>query len=139
MGLTSTGYQYGAASTHGTIGALAYADGGTYEAFRCTQLNVAGGNDTANTLTINSSVYGVRFNFNSTIVTHSESKKVNDIYTYLAQQYANGTPLVINYVLATPTEETVTLPAISTPKGTAIIDFDTVLEPSKLKIIYKGK
>ena len=42
----------------------------------------------------------------------------------------------ILYELATPTEETIDLPDIPTPKGNAIISVDTLIEPSQVNWQY---
>lgn len=47
---------------------------------------------------------------------------VEEFKTWLAEQYANGTPVTIYYQLLTPTEETITLPQIPTFWETTVID-----------------
>ena len=46
------------------------------------------------------------------------------------------TPLAVNYILATPTEETISLPALKTFKGTNVISVDTTVLPSNIKANY---
>lgn len=59
---------------------------------------------------------------------------------YLAQQYANGTPVIICYPLATPTEESISnLPVISTVKGTNVINTETEVTPTEFGITYVAK
>lgn len=62
-----------------------------------------------------------------------------DFKSYLASQHAAGTPVKVYYVLATPVTETVELPEIPTLDGTTVIDVDTEVKPSNLKITYKSK
>lgn len=57
---------------------------------------------------------------------------------YIAQQYANGTPVVVYYVLATPTTESVTAPSIPTTGGEVTLDVDTTVKPSELDLTYHG-
>ena len=74
---------------------------------------------------------------------------------YLAAQYANGTPVIVWYVLATPTTGIVNEPLrkigdyadtlsyeqagvqIPTNKGNTVIDVDTTLKPSQMYIKYQ--
>ena len=58
---------------------------------------------------------------------------------FVKEQYDNGTPIIISYVLTTPTEETIELPTIPTFKGTTIIEVDTDILPSNMEVIYIGK
>ena len=58
--------------------------------------------------------------------------------TWLATQYANGTPLTAWYVLATPTTETVTAPTIPTTDGITTIDVNTTVKPSEMGLTYNG-
>jgi len=76
--------------------------------------------------------------------------------SYLAQQYANGTPVTVWYVLAEPTTGTVNEPLrkigdhadtisyeqagvqIPTNRGNTVIDVLTELKPSEMYIKYKG-
>ena len=54
--------------------------------------------------------------------------------SYLAAQYAAGTPICLWYVLATPTEETFTAPTITPQKGSNTLTVDTTLPPSEVSI-----
>lgn len=77
---------------------------------------------------------------------------VADFKTYLAQQYANGTPVTIWYILATPTTGTLNEPlrkigdysdSVSVSNlpttGTAEqFDVDTTLKPSEVSLTYHG-
>lgn len=80
---------------------------------------------------------------------------VTDFKSYLAQQYANGTPVTIWYVLATPTTGIVNEPLrkigdyadtlsmeqagvqIPTNRGNTVIDVETELKPSEMYIKYQ--
>lgn len=71
---------------------------------------------------------------------------------WLAQQYANGTPVTVWYVLATPTTGIVNEPlrkigdyadtvsgiTIPTTAGANTIDIDTTLKPSETTVTHKG-
>lgn len=61
---------------------------------------------------------------------------LTDFKTYLAQQYAAGTPVTVWYVLAIQTEESVEVPVIDTDPGNNAIDVETTLKPSKMTITY---
>ena len=58
---------------------------------------------------------------------------------YLAAQYAAGTPVTVVYQLATPTEESISAPQISTVKGTNLLSVDTAVQPSNVSIKYNLK
>ena len=59
--------------------------------------------------------------------------------TWLNTQYKNDNPVVLVYPIATPTEESVTLPAILLRKGTNIISVGTDPQPSNMWVKYKAK
>ena len=61
-----------------------------------------------------------------------------DFKTYLQQQYANGTPVTIWYVLATPTTEQFTPPTIPTSGTAQSFDVDTTLKPSEVSLTWHG-
>ena len=61
-----------------------------------------------------------------------------DFKTWLASQYAAGTPVTVYYVLATAATESVTVPTIPTTGGTATIDVDTTVKPSEMSLTYHG-
>lgn len=58
----------------------------------------------------------------------------NDFKTWLAQQYSNGTPVCVWYVLATPTTESVTAPTITPASGSNTLSVGTTLAPSGVSI-----
>ena len=79
-----------------------------------------------------------------------------DFKSYLAAQYANGTPVTIWYVLAEPTTGIVNEPlckigdyadelssedagvTIQTVKGSNVLTVDTPIQPSEMTITFKG-
>lgn len=85
----------------------------------------------------------------------SIANTVTDFKSYLAQQYAAGTPVIIWYVLATPTTGIVNEPLrkigdyadtvsmeqarvqIPTNRGNTVIDVETTLKPSQMYIKYQ--
>ena len=76
----------------------------------------------------------------------------DDFKTYLAQQYANGTPVTVWYVLANPTTgivneplrkignyaDSVSVTGIPTTAGGIEFDVDTTLKPSEVDLTYHG-
>lgn len=58
--------------------------------------------------------------------------------SYLAAQYAAGTPVTVIYPLATPTDTPVALPEIQTAAGANVIDVDATVQPSEVTVNYKG-
>lgn len=59
--------------------------------------------------------------------------------SYLAEQYNNGTPVKVYYILAEPEIKTVSPVEIPTIQSTNIVDINTEVKPSNLKITYKSK
>lgn len=88
-------------------------------------------------------------------VRDSNLETVADLKSYLAAQYAAGTPVIIWYVLATPTTGIVNEPLrkigdyadtvsmeqarvqIPTNRGNTVIDVETTLKPSQMYIKYQ--
>lgn len=86
----------------------------------------------------------------------STDENIDDFKSYLADQYAAGTPVMVWYVLATPTTGIVNEPlakigdyadelhsadagvSIPTVKGSNTLTVDTALQPSEMSITYKG-
>lgn len=52
------------------------------------------------------------------------------------KEWLNNNDVRIDFILLTPTEETIEVPEISTNKGTNIFDTDTSISPSEIKINY---
>lgn len=61
-----------------------------------------------------------------------------DFKQWIADEYANGTPLTIWYVPTASWTESFTAPTISTVKGTNALSVDTTVQPSNVYIKYKG-
>lgn len=59
------------------------------------------------------------------------------VTTFFTTAYNNGNPAYIDFVLATPTEESIELPEILLNKGTNIISVGTSVQPSNMWIKYK--
>ena len=53
---------------------------------------------------------------------------------WLSEQYSNGTPVCVWYVLATATTETVTVPTLTPAKGSNTLSIGTTLAPSSVSI-----
>lgn len=85
-------------------------------------------------------------------ISYTAYTSVNDFKTYLQQQYANGTPVTVWYVLATPTTGIVNEPIrkigdyadsisnvanIPTIRGPQTFDVDTTLKPSEIYLKWK--
>ena len=113
----------------------------------CTHLplGVNGGTwNTGDIYTISSNYLWLRLDSNFTTVAALKS--------WLAQQYANGTPFTVYYTLAEPETAVVNEPlrkigdyadtvsgiTIPTIAGTNTIDVDTTLKPSEMSVNYKG-
>lgn len=73
-------------------------------------------------------------NINFKYVDNDTTPTVEDFKTWLSTNN-----LIIDALLATPTEESVTLPEILLNKGTNIVSVDTSIQPSDMWIKYKGK
>ena len=87
----------------------------------------------------------------------SDFPTVDTFKAYLQQQYANGTPVTVWYVLATPETAVVNEPLmkigdyadeitktgtgveIPTTNGSNTLSVDTTVQPSEMSITYKGK
>ena len=65
-------------------------------------------------------------------------ESTTDFTTYLQQQYANGTPVTVWYVLATATTESFTAPTLPTSGSQQTFDVDTTLKPSEVSLTYHG-
>lgn len=74
------------------------------------------------------------------VLRNSTFPTVDDFKQWLADQYANGTPVIVVYPLATPTTETVTAQPMNIQKGTNIIEVtEASLDDLELEAKYKGK
>ena len=61
-----------------------------------------------------------------------------DFKTYLAQQYATGTPVTIWLVMAASTTDSITAPTLPTSGTAESFDVDTTLKPSEVSLTYHG-
>lgn len=101
-----------------------------------------------------SSITSGKFTVGSTwiYIRYADVADVTDFKAYLAQQYANGTPVTVWYVLATPETAVVNEPlrkigdyadevsgiSIPTIAGANSLSVDTTLQPSEVTVNYKG-
>lgn len=83
----------------------------------------------------NSVIY---FVFSAATATALDLTDIASIKSYLAAQYAAGTPVCVWYVLAEPTTEAITMPTIPTTAGSQTFDVNTSLKPSEVQLTYKG-
>lgn len=58
--------------------------------------------------------------------------------TWLAEQYAQGTPVIIVYPLATETTEQVTAQPLRTAEGTNTVSVTSNVDPVPITVVYKG-
>lgn len=83
------------------------------------------------------------FNISNDIIgvsTSSTSVEKQDAFkAWLKSEYDAGHPVTVWYQLATPTSETVDVPAIPTIKGNCTIDIDTEVKPSEMSVTYKSR
>ena len=102
------------------------------------------------------SIYSSDVNSGRWFIKDIDYTSAADFKSFLAQQYAAGTPVTIWYILATPETVTINEPirkignyadtvsmeqagvSISTLNGQTVVDVDTTLKPSKMYIKYKG-
>jgi hypothetical protein len=73
---------------------------------------------------------------NVIIIFDSSFTSLADFKAYLTTQYANGNPVTVYYVLATPEVEQITPPTITPSIESNTISVDTTLQPSNLSITY---
>lgn len=80
------------------------------------------------------------FNISNDVIGVSASstsvEKQEAFKAWLKSEYDAGHPVTVWYQLATPTSETVTVPAIPTLKGNNVIDINTEVQPSNISITY---
>ena len=70
-------------------------------------------------------------------VSKAEGSAVTYFKSYLADQYAAGTPVKVYYVMQTPETKTVEPVEIPTLNGTTVIDVDTAVKPESMTIKYR--
>lgn len=54
----------------------------------------------------------------------------------LVQAYLQANPITIYYELATPVEESISLPTLPTLEGTTVYEIDTEVQPSNMEVTY---
>ena len=69
---------------------------------------------------------------------HSNLITLESFKQFLADQYANGTPVITVYPLVTPTEETVTPQPLSIQAGTNVITAEGSIDNLPLEVSYKA-
>ena len=101
--------------------------------------------------------YGVSFitssSYNRLYIKDTSYSTATDFKNWLSTEYANGTPVTVWYVLATPNTATVNEPlmkigtyadtlsnaaSIPTTSGLNTIDVDTTVKPSEMSLTYDG-
>ena len=70
----------------------------------------------------------------SRLYVSAEQTTVEDFTAWLSENKPS-----IYYPIATPIEEKIELPNIPTNKGASILSIDTIIQPSNLEVVYKGK
>ena len=101
----------------------------------CSHLNFVSYAPSGNVAISTTGTRIIYLNFGEDIVNAQPSgNTIAGLREYLADQYANGTPVTIWYVLATPTEETFTAPTITPSNGANTLTVDTTLPPSEVSI-----
>lgn len=71
-------------------------------------------------------------------MTYPDMPMLSDFKQYLADQYAQGTPVIVIYPLATPTTETVTGQTLQVQKGTNILQITQAsMDDLKLEATYR--
>lgn len=58
---------------------------------------------------------------------------------FITESYANSNPVILEYVLATPTEELIELPTIKVNESTTTLTIDTEIPPSNTEVVYYSK
>ena len=73
-----------------------------------------------------------------TIYIKTDSLTLADFKTFLASQYAAGTPVIVVYPLATPTTESVTGQTLTITQGTNVVTAEGSVDNLELEISYKA-
>ena len=68
------------------------------------------------------------------IIDNLHATSQSEFSQFAADQYANGTPITIWYVLQTPTSEPATIPQITTEKGSNTFSIGTTLQPTSVSV-----
>ena len=82
--------------------------------------------------------YGVSLVSNAVVVFKDirfpSDSYVNEFKQFLSDCYSDGNPLIVYYILLTPTTESITLPQIATINGQNTLSIGTTLQPSSMSI-----
>ena len=81
---------------------------------------------------------GLYFNLGLTFMQKIGGNNIETMRAYLKSEYDAGHPVIIFYPLATPTSETVSVPAIPTLKDNCTINVDTEVQPKNMNVTYLG-
>lgn len=93
----------------------------------CTHFSYAGSSANAGTYFLTST---------RRLFVHTGVETVDDFKAWLASEYANGTPVIVVYPLATATTEQTTAQHLSTYQGTNIVDSVANVGPLEAKVEY---
>ena len=61
---------------------------------------------------------------------------VSNFKKWLSDQYDSGEPVLVDYILETPTEESIDIPELSSLTGNVTYSIDTSIKPSKTEYGY---
>ncbi len=86
----------------------------------------------------NGTAIGAYYNLYPKVSLFPENPSVDDLKSFLASEYAKGTPVTVYYPLAEPTEETIDLPDIPLEVEYNLINVDADINPEKMSITYKA-
>lgn len=100
----------------------------------CTHFNYDGGSST----TIPNLCIGCGSITNTIFIKYQTYNTVEQFKSWLADQYVNGTPVIVIYPLATATTETVTGQELTTQAGTNIITAEGSIDNLGLEVSYKA-
>lgn len=84
----------------------------------------------------NNDIEGIYVNYASFVLRISKDKIGTSITS--ANEYFAINPLILDYILETPTEESITLPNIPTVDGNNTLNIETEITPSQVYIKYKS-
>jgi hypothetical protein len=77
--------------------------------------------------------------YNRLYIKDTTVSNVNDLKSWLASQYANGTPVIVVYPTSSPTTETVTAQPLTTQAGTNIVEITQAsIDNLELEVSYKA-
>ena len=80
----------------------------------------------------------IRLYINKSRLNGYSSSMTNSQKANLVKTWLSNNPIIVDYILQTPTEESITLPNIPTVDGNNTLNIDTELTPSQVYIKYKS-